>query len=56
MINVFIALGIATLISLIFIVGICIVMILHDKQEEYRLGLKKKKSKKSKKSKKVNKR
>ena len=53
MINVFIALGIATLISLIFIVFICVAMIVHDKQEEYRLGLKKKKSKKSKK---VNKR
>lgn len=50
MINVFIGLGIATLISLIFIVGICIAMILHDRHEDYRLGLKTKKSKKSKKS------
>lgn len=48
MINVFIALGIATVISLLFIVFLCIGMILHDKKEEYRLN-KKKKSKKSKK-------
>lgn len=50
MINVFMALGIATAISLLFIAFLCVGMILHDKKEEYRLN-NKKKTKKSKKSK-----
>lgn len=49
MVNVFIALGVATVISIIFVSCLCISMIIYDKKEEYRLG-------KSKKSKKVNKR
>lgn len=53
MVNVFIGLGVATMISLIFMVAICIAMLIHDRNEDYRLGLK---TKKSKKSKKVNKR
>lgn len=50
--NVFAALGIAVVVSLLFVIFICIMMIFHDKREEYRL----KKTKKSKKGKKVNKR
>ena len=49
MVNVFIALGVATAISIIFVSCLWVGMIIHDKQEEYRMGNRKK-------SKKVNKR
>lgn len=52
MVNVFIALGVATAISIIFVSCLCVGMIIHDKQEEYRMAKKSKKSKKSNKGKK----